>query len=186
LKKSVAKLLHTTETNPITNSIKTAPSVTAEDVQANVTEAIAEQQAKHEKRNNLVFFGVSEPPEDGHNLHDHDFKIVHEVHTELKIRPTADLKVTRIGRKGPRPRPILVMYHNSDKDTRIELLKKAKNLRTLPETEKLKKIYIHPDLTRTEQEAERILHAEYKRRRTAGEDVIVRRGKIQLRNNSDS
>lgn len=155
-------------------------------VEIRVTDAIAEQQAKYEKRNNLIFFGVPEPQEDGIDFKEHDTKIVHEVHSELKIKPTADLKITRIGRKGPRPRPILVKYLDNDKDTRTEVLRKAKNLRTLPETDERKKIYIHPDLTKAEQDAERILHSECKRRRAAGEDVIVRRGKVQLRNNIDT
>ena len=157
---------------------------TAEDVQVKVTEAIAEQQAKQEKRNNLVFFGVTEHLEDENDSQAHDTKIVLDVHAELKVKPTADLKVTRIGRKGQRPRPVLVKYLASDTDTRTELLRKAKNLRKLPETDKLKTIYVHPDLTRTEQEVVRKLHAECKRLREAGEDVVVRRGKVQPRNNT--
>ena len=61
------------------------------------------------------------------------------------------------------------------------LLKSAPRLSKLPENHKLRKIFVKSDLTPMQLSEERALRAELKSRLDAGEDVILRRGRIITR-----
>ena len=62
-------------------------------------------------------------------------------------------------------------------DIRTSLLQHAKNLRR---TELFKDIYVRPDLTSTEIAQNKIIVADLKERRSAGEDVVIRSGKVVI------
>ena len=61
------------------------------------------------------------------------------------------------------------------------LIKSASRLSKLPGAHEFRKVFIKPDLTPLQQSQEKALRFELKRRRDAGEDVILRRGKIVTR-----
>ncbi len=63
----------------------------------------------------------------------------------------------------------------------MNMLTKAKNLRLLDADNLHKKIVIKPDLTKLQQKEQMTLQEECKRRRASGEDVVINRGKVVLR-----
>src|SRR6266536_5461438 len=88
--------------------------------------------------------------------------------------------VERLGRVKPSStRPIRVIMANTD--SRSEILKSCPDLR---KHEEYKKVYISPDLTRKQQESDKILRDKLKQMRTAGEtDIRIKRGKIVKNSN---
>jgi hypothetical protein len=76
-------------------------------------------------------------------------------------------------------------FATENQDKRRKLLDAAKNLRLLPDENKRKKYFIKPDLTRQQQESEKILIAELKQKRAEnpGDTIFIRHGKIFHRKN---
>ena len=81
----------------------------------------------------------------------------------------------RLGKKVEnKSRPLLVSLDTPS--MRGTLLSKSATLR---KSEHWKNVFVSPDLTPKEREANRVLRAELKRRKSAGENnLIIRRGKI--------
>ena len=57
----------------------------------------------------------------------------------------------------------------------------AKNLRKLHSDDPRRKFYVKPDLTLKQQETEKALLVEVKRRRELGEDVVIKKGVVVMR-----
>lgn len=92
----------------------------------------------------------------------------------LDVRNISVSDVSRLGRSvGVLPR--LVRFKCSDRNIKAELLRKAKELRTNPN---YSRIFISPDLTKIQLSEAKILQNELKRRREAGERVVIFRGSI--------
>ena len=73
-----------------------------------------------------------------------------------------------------RPRLLVITLENME--TKMELLRMSSELRNFTEWRNL---YINPDLTPAEREANRQLRQELARRRAAGEEnIVIRRGNI--------
>lgn len=62
----------------------------------------------------------------------------------------------RIGKVGPKPRPILLQFQPDNSVNRTQLLNKAKNLKNATDC----KYFIKPDLTKKEQEESKKLYTE--------------------------
>jgi hypothetical protein len=60
------------------------------------------------------------------------------------------------------------------------MLQNAKKLHNA--TDGRSKVYINPHLTRMQSEAEKVLREELKQRKDAGDDVVIKNGKVVLRN----
>ena len=143
-----------------------------------VINAFEEQRSRQEKKNNLIFFGLPEPPQEetAENKVMHDIGLLKDVHTALQVDLPAITKLRRVGRIGTnKPRPVVVHYATEDLVIRQTVLKNAIKLRTI---ESLSKVYVNPDLTRQEQQIQKNLREECKRRQSKGEKVIIRAGKI--------
>jgi len=63
----------------------------------------------------------------------------------------------RIGKRGGKPRPILLKFHPNNIENRAQLLAKSKNLKN---AEKEIKFFVKPDLTKKEQEESKKLYTE--------------------------
>lgn len=63
----------------------------------------------------------------------------------------------RIGKRGAKPRPILLKFHPNNIENRAQLLAKSKNLKN---AEKEIKFFVKPDLTKKEQEESKKLYTE--------------------------
>lgn len=103
-----------------------------------------------------------------------DWESIEQIAASLGIQNIPASNVTRLGRpSGTASR--LVRFKCSDKNIRAELLRNAKELRTMPN---YSRIFISPDLTKIQLHEAKILRSELKRRREAGEQVIIYKGAI--------
>ena len=82
--------------------------------------------------------------------------------------------INRIG-KANSSKPRLLRVVCRDVDTKYSLIRNAKNLRQLPD---FNRIFLNPDLTPIQQNESKYLREELKTRRNRGEDVKIHRGKI--------
>lgn len=82
--------------------------------------------------------------------------------------------VFRIGKLSS-TKPRLMRIVCSDVKIKRDVLRQAKNLRSMP---RHKTVYVNPDMTPMEQSENKRLRDEFQRRRNLGEDIIIRRGKI--------
>lgn len=149
-----------------------------------VTEALKEKDELEKKKLNVILFNVPEKDEgtlSERNAHDLNsvMAVQEAVKTKLPVK-----EVRRIGRKQPyKVRPLVVKFSSTEE--RNEVLRSAYNLRDYKEQDGfLRSVSIQPDLTRKQQEVNKVLVEELKRRRGNGEKVIIRRGKVVNFNNN--
>lgn len=136
-----------------------------------VKEDVDERLEIERRKGNLIIHGV--PESNAEKDIDEVAKILGE---GLKLDFTRHVdKMERIGREVEgRPRPIRMKIKNMD--GRKEILSRAKNLK---DTEEFKRMFISPDLTRRQQEADRELRQQLKRIREGGvQEARIKNGKI--------
>ena len=75
-----------------------------------------------------------------------------------------------------RPRPLKIVFE--DQHERDEFVRGALNLRKSDSSGNFRGIFVKPDLSPREQEADKRLRSELHRRRENGERVVIRRGRI--------
>ena len=129
-----------------------------------VINAFEEQRIRQEKKNNLIFFGLPEPQlgENTEFKSKHDLDLLKNVHTALRVDFPANGRVKRVGRISTnKPRPVVVYYATEDLVIRQTVLKNAIKLRAI---ESLNKVFVNPDLTRQEQQVQKNLRDDYRRR----------------------
>ena len=144
---------------------------------------------------NLVVFGLPEIVEDGDESKlstlDGDAKkkidmaaisdiITNEL--EIALSPRTGLcNAIRLGKKPEkvtdRPRPVKIEF--KDIDVKRDVLTKAKNLRNSV-SKIAQKLYINPDLSKEQIEFEKKLREKMWERRQKGENVIIRKGKLEI------
>jgi hypothetical protein len=134
---------------------------------------VHEELEREKRKDKLVIMGVPEEGEDGGGT-----DIVKDVVSGLMNEVQVEFVVLgRIGKKGTAPnvsRPVRIRVE--DGNHRRRLLAKAKELRNM---EGMDKIYIVPDLTKMQQDADRKLREEVRNLRRAGEvGVRIVRGVI--------
>ena len=97
------------------------------------------------------------------------------VNNGLRLDGVRAFRVYRLGKKQDnKTRPLLITLDSVCMKKTI--LSKSSSLRKM---EHRKDVFISPDLTPKEWEANRLLHTELKRRKSAGEkNLVIRRGKI--------
>jgi len=130
-------------------------------------------------RSNLVFHGVKEPGVV--NLEEMikhpDMEMIEEILKDgLRLDATRHLlEVQRIGKyEAGKVRPLRVVVKTQE--GRAMILKRAKDLR---EVESFKKIFISPDLTRKQQQADKVLREKLKKFKEDGhQNMTIRGGKI--------
>lgn len=130
------------------------------------------------RRPNLILSGIPESAGSVEDRKNKDKEIWSKVCAALGMEEAKEVDdLRRIGKVQTRkPRLLRVVCRNAS--TKFAILKKAKQLKTVHE---LKGIYINPDRTRTEQEMNRLLQEELKRRRNAGENVAIYRNRVVLK-----
>ena len=129
------------------------------------------------RKNNVMIFGLKESnassPSD---CTDDDIARITHLSSELGVTNLQIGNCFRLGRRSTRPRPIKVTCQNSKQ--RADLLRSAYNIPRLESNLEFKKIFIKPDLSPKEQEIDRQLRRELKRRREMGERIVIRNGRI--------
>jgi len=143
---------------------------TIEKLTSHVDDSIKERMDRERRRNNVVIRNIPEG-----DTEDADLKALWEF---LELENVVYEKPTRIGRKrgSGKSRPLKLELRNKSK--KFDILKKAHTLGK-SEDEKLKEIYISPDLTLAQRNERKTLRDELKRRKDNGEkDIAIRRGRI--------
>lgn len=137
-----------------------------------------EVEQRHLRSKNVVISGLqllSEGPVDRRKIDDE--RQCKELLAALEI---FNFKITATHRIGKQitDRPSLLKVSLGATETKYEILRKSKMLRT---SLKYKKVYINPDRTPCEQLQQRKLLQEWKSRKEAGEDVVIFRQNVVAR-----
>jgi len=143
----------------------------------NPAEVVDEYLNRERRKLNLVIYGIPETTAtSAPERQQADLNSFNElVDSEFKINNFEISKCVRLGKpKNDKPRPLLVTI--PDNTIRRQILRNAKNLRN---SNTHKRVFISPDLTPQEREANKQLRQELKRRKDAGDtNLIIKNGKI--------
>jgi hypothetical protein len=142
-----------------------------------VGDVMRENEEIEKKKLNLVLFNVPENisgsiEERGVKEKEKLKKIQEAIQTEITIT-----ELWRIGTtSGGRPRPLIIKC--GDHGDKITILRSAKKLAHLPKDSEFSAVSIQPDRTKLQQEENRRLVTELKRRCGDGKNVVLRGGTI--------
>lgn len=136
---------------------------------------VEEAMDRYQRRNFLIVSGLSEPSRGTvAERHNEDIQSLKTLFTELGAGELQVEEATRIGRNvGQRPK--LLRLKCQSLDVKFDLLKRSKNLR---KSAQFSNVYINPDLTKLQRQADKALRAELKQRRNNGEKVVIHRGRV--------
>ena len=137
-------------------------------------ELLHEGQDRHRRRKYVIVSGL--PENASGTIRDRirtDMEVLGKVIHELGVEDFHP-QVTRIGRINP-SRPRLLRFKCDTIDSKISLLRASRNLRY---SSHFRGVYINSDLTKMQRETDKALRTEMRRRREAGESVLIRRGRI--------
>lgn len=142
-------------------------------------EVLQDIQEVEKRKNNVIIFGLNESRADSSAASkEDDLRSVASLSASLGVR---DLKIQdcfRLGKRGlhQRPRPVKVICRDSQQ--RHSLISSAFRIPQLDQDLGFRRVFIKPDLSPKEQEADRLLRQELKSRRAAGERVFLRGGRF--------
>jgi hypothetical protein len=148
--------------------------------QTSVVEALTEMQDQEAKKNNFLLLNIPESCENDIKKRVDDDMKKFKVFTEVLDvnEDTNDIKLFRIGKpSAERPRPIVV---KGSLALKAELFRNIKKMKDLPTDHDYIKVVLRHDLTKKQQEAEKILVSEMRQRRAKGESVYIYKGKIHV------
>ena len=132
------------------------------------------------RRNNIMIFGLEESGsltfEDSKK---DDLKLIQKLASELNVFDFEMSDCFRLGKRGEKPRPVKVTCRIASQ--RSDILRKAPRIRNLSKNLGFQRTYVKPDLSPKEQEANWLLRKELAERRKAGENVMIRGGRIVVR-----
>lgn len=132
------------------------------------------------RKNNIMIFGLkeSDSPTFEQNKKD-DLNLIQKLASELNITGFDMSDCVRLGKRGEKPRPVKVTCRVSSQ--RSDILRNAPRIRHLSTALGFQRTYVKPDLSPKEQEANKLLRRELAVRREAGDNVMIKRGKIVAR-----
>eukprot|EP00745_Piridium_sociabile_P006482 TRINITY_DN1418_c0_g2_i4.p2 TRINITY_DN1418_c0_g2~~TRINITY_DN1418_c0_g2_i4.p2 ORF type:complete len:365 (+),score=98.63 TRINITY_DN1418_c0_g2_i4:233-1327(+) len=142
-----------------------------------------ESKERAKRTKNILMFGIPEAKKE-ENRNEADIRKVRKVMKELHDKGEDNNEIQteqiiRLGRRGERPRPIRVCLET--KDQRNTALKNSKRLKD-HEKQHLQEVYVGADQTIRQREQGRELRKELKKRKEEGEDVVIHRHQIIVRN----
>ena len=141
-------------------------------------EIVEEASRRHQKRKKVIISNIPEPSCGSiQERKDGDRNAVKNLVLDLGLEDVQIEETQRIGKIDSK-RPRLLCITCSDKASKFELLRSAKELR---KSEKYENVYINPDLTFMQRETNRKLRIELKEKREQGLDAIIKNGKVMLR-----
>ncbi|KAK4311951.1 hypothetical protein Pmani_016582 [Petrolisthes manimaculis] len=155
-----------------------------------VFEIIKEKEERDRRKNNLVMHNIEEPNNmNEKELYDHDLAVCMDIFgNEIgeRIEEGEIVDIARLGKKeeegenqNRRPRCLLIKMKEPEK--KWSIIKNAK-IKTKRKNE-YKRVFIQPDLTRSEREKEKELREKLREKREQGEEGwYIRRGQLERRN----
>jgi hypothetical protein len=159
------------------NTISAKSTVLDKPIEMAVNFALREQDERESKSKNIILFNIPESENKDFKIRiDYDIAKVKEITDTLEINPVIE-KVIRLGKFDEnKQRPLLLKL--LDTEEKEDFLINAKKLGRLNPDDPRKRVVIKKDLTKNERELEKILVVELKERRTHGEKLVIRNGKI--------
>ena len=151
-----------------------ASDVVIESIHSKLQEDEVEKEEIQKRCKNVIVFGLNESASDdaGVRIAD-DLEAMQSVIGNLQVEHDIT-KVVRLRKKNEqqdaKPRPLLVSLRSEEE--RVELLKKAKNLKDMEEGG-LNRIFILPDLTPKQRQIRKNLVQELKKRQSEGETGLM-------------
>lgn len=134
-----------------------------------------EMMERHRRRKFLIISGMPEAASGtAAERKSKDLDSVMGLASQLGINDFIPTEASRIG-STTQAKPRLLRIKCKSQETKRELLVRARNLREYPA---FRGVYINPDRTLMQREADRALRMELRKRREAGEHVSIRRGRI--------
>ncbi|KAK4297337.1 hypothetical protein Pmani_011648 [Petrolisthes manimaculis] len=152
--------------------------IMAEQAADKMMERMREKEDKEKRRNNLIMFNVPESDkEETRDRVKEDTEICEHIFVQkLEVENFKIEKVVRLGKKANgRIRPTLVRVE--DEETKWRLISRGKMLKNDAE-EKMKKIGMSPDLTKTEQQENKRLRNILEEKKRGGGRWKIQRGRI--------
>ena len=145
-----------------------------------LSQAVAEIEDRIARQTSAIIRGLPESPTGTVTEHgENDKSVFRDICGILNIKEMPEVELKRIGTiKADRHRLLKVTFRT--KYIRDTVLERSKILRN----SKYKEVFINKDLTVIEQRERQVLLNELRRRRENNEDVIIKRGKVVLRNES--
>jgi hypothetical protein len=142
-------------------------------------EVLTELQEQERRRNNVLIFGAQECASDSPaEVKTNDDAFLLRLKTTLGLPQSKIQSFFRLGvkRAHSRPRPLKIIFDS--KSEQKDFLRAAPNLSKPHSNGDFRKVFIKPDLTPTEQEADKKLRNELRHRKEKGERVMIRGGRI--------
>lgn len=138
-------------------------------------DALREVEERHRRRKFVIVSGLPEPCSgslDERALHDK--KAINALASQIGVDSLEVSNITRIGSSKTKA-PRLVRFKCSSVEKKFSLLRASRHLRR---HEQYARVFLRPDLTKLQREKDRELRTELEYRRSAGERVVIRSGKI--------
>lgn len=159
--------------NNLTKNFDKGPSLT--NASSFLAVNVIDEYADRDRRKcNLIVFNTPESIDTGGGTDTENFVTLCKSALNYDVKPT---KVLRLGKKGVKPRPLLVALESEE--IKKHILMHARHLRT---SEQYKGIFISSDMTKSEREQHKVLRAELQQRKSQGEtNLVIRNGQIIVR-----
>jgi hypothetical protein len=140
--------------------------------------SIDELREKDDKNSNINIFNIPESvAASATDRKNDDIVIYKDICKSIDVEAHEIINIFRIGGKTEgKTRPLVV---KSNAHIKNQILMNAKKMRHVADNVVYKKAVLKPDLIKDEQQQEKILISELKRRKALGEKVFIRRGKIE-------
>ena len=167
-----------TATQP--NSSQSQPC-TPDELRNAISAVINEEKEKQKRKLNLIIHNVKESnAEQPQARKEQDLATLQDImSSQLNIQVRISNAI-RLGKKGgPKPRLLKITVESDEEKAAI--LRNTKKLRTQSTPEHLKRIFITPDLTPREQEANKALRSELARRNQSENQYRIKNGRIVRR-----
>ena len=149
-------------------------------IEEKVKEVIFEEKEKEKRKLNLIAFHVPEAATGSTKMErmTHEQLYLNDILSELKVAAEIE-DIVRLGKEVEgKARPL--KFKVKTVEVKKEILSEAKELKNNG-NETMCKVFICPDRTPKQREENRKLVAELKRRRNAGEDVVIMNGSLKFR-----
>ena len=179
-----AESLHASVSNVVQSSNGHSHVPQSQDISKIVTSALSEEKEKEKRRLNLIIHNLKESQEvDPHKRKESDIKETKELCQKYLGVQVKISNAFRIGKKRENvDKPCLLKVTVNSSYEKAQVLRNCIKLHNKDNPEVVQSIYVSPDLTTKERDANKKLRDELKQRKDAGEkNLMIKRGKIITR-----
>ena len=155
-------------------------SIATDSVASIAASLVGEEKEKERRQLNLVLHNIEESSSsDGSERKSEDIKKVTSIFEKYLEVSVSVTKAFRIGKRGTKPR--LLKISVSSLDDKILVLRNKMKLRNSGNPEYVRKVFVTPDLTPTEQKKSKALRAQLVEMNKGGNNYRIKNGEIVRR-----